>query len=78
MKQLDITNIEETINENIYYKDARKQIFLWFKNFLKQQTKRSLEKILIFITGTARIPLLQKIKVIKFIYIKVIYILTID
>lgn len=61
--QFDTTICEDTMNKNVKWSSSRHRIYNWFKQYIRNQSKSKLEKILTFITGTSRIPLTKKITV---------------
>lgn len=63
LDQLDEFQIEMTINEVPSERLDRLQVFHWFKGWVRNQNSEKLEKLLVFISGTSRVPLEKKIKV---------------
>ena len=61
--QFDEYLIENTINGDINWVNSRCYIYNWFKQYIRKQSKSNLEKILTFITGSSRVPLINKITV---------------
>jgi len=61
--QFDEYLIENTINGDINWVNSRRYIYNWFKQYIRKQSKSNLEKILTFITGSSRVPLINKITV---------------
>lgn len=63
LKQFDDYHIEMTINEIPSERENRQQIYDWFEGWVHDQDTETLEKLLVFITGTTRVPLSRKITV---------------
>lgn len=55
--------ISITINENAIWSSARRRIYAWFQDYIRKQDNTKIEKILKFITGTTRVPIVTKINV---------------
>jgi hypothetical protein len=68
LKQLDKFQIEMTINEVPSVRLDRQQIFNWFKDWICNQSSETLEELLVFVSGTTRVPLEKKITVFNFNY----------
>ncbi|CAB4430793.1 unnamed protein product [Rhizophagus irregularis] len=63
LKQLDKFQIEMTINEVPSVRLDRQQIFNWFKDWICNQSSETLEELLVFVSGTTRVPLEKKITI---------------
>jgi hypothetical protein len=66
LKQFDDYHIEMMINEIPSERENRQQIYDWFESWVHDQDTEILEKLLVFITGTTRVPLNRKITVRKY------------
>jgi len=64
LREFDEFQIEMTINEIPSARLKRQQVFSWLKDWIQSQNSEILEKFLVFISGTTRIPLERKITVI--------------
>ena len=64
LNEFDEFQIEMTINEVPSMRLSRQQVFNWFKDWIRHQNSEKLEKLLVFISGTTRVPLERKITVI--------------
>ncbi|GES79129.1 hypothetical protein GLOIN_2v1837680 [Rhizophagus clarus] len=63
LQQIDNLHVEMTIKEIPSERNNRQQIYDWFNEWIFDQNTENLEKLLIFISGTSRIPLSQKITI---------------
>ena len=52
-----------TINEIPLERIKRRQIYDWFEKWVLDQNTENLERLLIFISGTTRVPICRKITV---------------
>ena len=64
LNELDVFQIEMTINEVPSMRLNRQQVFNWLKDWIHDQNSEKLERMLMFICGTTRVPLEKKITVI--------------
>ena len=55
--------INITNNEDNSWSSARRRIYTWFQDYIRKQDDTKIERILKFITGTTRTPLITKINV---------------
>lgn len=60
---MDDLHIKMTISEIPSERSRRQQVYDWLEEWIYDQSTINLEKLLVFITGTTRIPLGRKITV---------------
>jgi hypothetical protein len=64
LNELDQFQIQMAINEVPSVRLNRQQVFNWLTEWIRDQNSEKLENLLMFISGTTRVPLEKKITVI--------------